>query len=72
MCLQAAFELPMEDINARQMLREAAGILERLEPGTPYTKASVVHKTNVSNSKPAYVLPETTELLGFAGLKLQV
>lgn len=62
----------MEDINARQMLKEAAGILERLEPGTTYTKASVSDKINVSNSRPAYVLPETTEVLGFAGLHIEV
>lgn len=62
----------MEDINARQMLKEAAGILERLEPGTEYTKASVADKINVANSKPAYNLPETTALLGLGGLELNV
>eukprot|EP00892_Ulva_mutabilis_P000984 jgi/Ulvmu1/10887/UM007_0063.1 len=70
--LKAAFELPMEDINARQMLKEAAGILERLEPDTKYTKASVADKINVANSRPAYNLPEATALLGMEGLKLDV
>jgi hypothetical protein len=59
--VQAAFDLPLEDINARQMLKEGIELLSQLEPSFP---ENVYRPADMSTVLPA--IADFDRLLGAA------